>query len=67
MKLKDIIASQPPRGIPEPSDSEKQQEVEKLAEVLEALAEEDTLLDDLARASVALELMEKNYGQKGNA
>ena len=42
-------------------------EVEKLAEVLDALAEEDTLLDDLARAAVALEVLEKRYGQKSNA
>ena len=67
MKLEDIITSQPARAIPEPSDADKVQEVEKLAEVLEALAEEDTLLDDLARAAVALEVMERAYGQKSNA
>jgi len=42
-------------------------EVEKLAEVLDAMSEEDTLLDDLARAAVALEVLEKRYGQKSNA
>jgi hypothetical protein len=67
MKLDEIIISQPSRAIPEPSESDKEQEVEKLAEVLEAIAEEDTLLDDLARAAVALEVMEKHYGQKSNA
>jgi len=67
MKLEEIVTSQPARAIPEPSDVEKEQEVEKLAEVLEALAEEDTLLDDLARAAVALEVMERTYGQKSNA
>jgi hypothetical protein len=67
MKLDDIIASQPTRAIPERSDEEKAQEVEKLAGVLEALSEEDTLLDDLARAAVAFEVMEKHYGQKSNA
>lgn len=60
MKLADIITSQQPANV-ELSDSEKEQEVEKLAEVLEALSQEDTLLDDLARAAVALEVMEKNY------
>jgi hypothetical protein len=67
MKLEDIIKSQPSRAIPDASDQTKSEEVEKLAEVLDALAEEDTLLDDLARASVAMELMENYYGQKGNA
>lgn len=67
MKLEDIVSTQPARAIPEPTDAEKEQEVEKLAEVLEALAEEDTLLDDLARAAVAVEVMERTYGQKGNA
>jgi hypothetical protein len=67
LKLEEIVSTQPARAIPEPSDAEKEQEVEKLAEVLEALAEEDTLLDDLARAAVAIEVMEKAYGQKSNA
>lgn len=67
MKLEEIVSTQPARAIPEPTDAEKEQEVEKLAEVLEALAEEDTLLDDLARAAVAVEVMERTYGQKGDA
>lgn len=67
MKLDDIVKSQPARAIPGPSDSDRQHEIEKLAEILDALAEEDTLLDDLARAAVALEVMEKQYGQKSNA
>ena len=45
MKLDEIITSQPSRAIPEPSELDKEQEVEKLAEVLEAMSEEDTLLD----------------------
>ena len=45
----------------------KSEEVEKLASVLEAFAEEDTLLDDLARAAVIADMLEKNHGQKGNA
>ena len=65
MKLEDILKSQPSRAIPDAGD--KEQEVEKLAEVLEAMAEEDTLLDDLARAAIAMEVMEKHYGQKSNA
>ena len=67
MKLEDILKSQPSPVISEPSQHTSGEEVEKLAEVLEALAEEDTLLDDLARAAVAMEVMEKQYGQKGNA
>lgn len=67
MKLDDIIKSQPSPEVQVQSDSDKEQEVEKLAGVLEALAEEDTLLDDLARAAVAMEVMERHYGQKGNA
>ena len=45
----------------------KSKEIEKLASVLEAFAEEDTLLDDLARAAVIADMLEKNHGQKGNA
>ena len=67
MKLEDIIKSQPSRAIPDASEHTSSEEVEKLAEVLDALAEEDTLLDDLARAAVAMEVMERHYGQKGNA
>ena len=45
----------------------KSDEIEKLASVLEGLAEEDTLLDDLARTAVIADMLEKQYGQKGNA
>ena len=61
--LEEIIGSQP--IVPEAKEPEV--EVEKLAEVLEALAEEDTLVDDLARAAVVMDMMEKRYGQKSNA
>lgn len=60
--LKEII------GSTEPVKSGTEEiEVEKLAEVLDALAEEDTLLDDLARAAVVMDMVEKQYGQKSNA
>jgi hypothetical protein len=42
------------------------EQVEKLAEVLEAFSEEDTLLDDLARAAVAYEALQRRNGQKSN-
>jgi hypothetical protein len=65
-KLADLIKeAKVPEAIPAPKLVDE--EVEKLAEVLDALAEEDTLLDDLARAAVALEVLEKRYGQKVNA
>lgn len=67
MKLNDIVTVQDESNKEVVPTHTSNEEIEKLAEVLEAIAEEDTLLDDLARAAVALEIMEKRYGQKGNA
>lgn len=53
----------------EPIVKEVKQEVdiEKLAEVLDAMAKEDTLIDDLARAAVVMDMIEGRYGKKRNA
>lgn len=64
MRLEDVVKLD---EVTSPTTQSTDGEVEKLAEVLEALAEEDTLLDDLARAAVAFEMVEKHYGQKSNA
>lgn len=65
MKLDDILNA-PLKPEPEPEPVEKKaaidEEVEKLAEYLEAFAEEDTLLDDLARAAIVADMLEKRYG-----
>lgn len=66
--LSEIINKSQPEVVKKASDKAvKSEEVEKLASVLEALSEEDTMLDDLARAAVIADMLEKNHGQKGNA
>ena len=62
MKLDDILNT--PKVQPEVVDVQKavDDEVEKLAEYLDAFAEEDTLLDDLAKAAVVADMLEKRYG-----
>jgi hypothetical protein len=62
MKLDDILNT--PKVQPEVVDTQKavDDEVEKLAEYLDAFAEEDTLLDDLAKAAVVADMLEKRYG-----
>lgn len=69
MTLSELLnkASQPEVTKTASDRAVKSEEVEKLASVLEAFAEEDTLLDDLARAAVVADMLEKNHGQKGNA
>lgn len=69
MNLSELLnkASQPEIIKTASDKAVKSEEVEKLASVLEALAEEDTLLDDLARAAVIADMLEKNHGQNGNA
>lgn len=67
MKLSDIVKSTEVSRPIDLTDTQKDGEVEKIAELLEALSEEDTLVDDLARAAVAMEFLERQYGQKGNA
>lgn len=39
-------------------------EIEKLAELLEAYAEEDTLVDELAKLAVVADFLERTNGQK---
>jgi len=62
MKLDDILNT--PKVQPPVVDVQKavDDEVEKLAEYLDAFAEEDTLLDDLAKAAVVADMLEKRYG-----
>lgn len=63
MKLDDILNT--PKVLPSTVvDTQKavDDEVEKLAEYLDAFAEEDTLLDDLAKAAVVADMLEKRYG-----
>ena len=71
MTLSDLLSKASNAGAvktAEVSDKKvKSEEIEKLASVLEGLAEEDTLLDDLARTAVIADMLEKQYGQKGNA
>lgn len=62
MKLDDILNT--PKAQPPVVDVQRavDDEVEKLAEYLDAFAEEDTLLDDLAKAAVVADMLEKRYG-----
>lgn len=61
--LDQIIGSEPIK-----SEVVKQEvDIEKLAEVLDAMAKEDTLIDDLARAAVVMDMIEGRYGKKRNA
>lgn len=64
MKLDEIInasvQSTPEQPVVHKADVND--EVEKLAESLEALAEEDTLLDDLAKVAVLADLLEARGG-----
>jgi len=65
MKLDEILnAPLKPEPEPEPVSTKEtlDEEVEKLAEYLEAFAEEDTLLDDLARAAVVADMLERHHG-----
>jgi hypothetical protein len=60
MKLGELIDSTAPvTPVPEKHEV-NEQEVEKLAEYLEAFAEEDTLIDDLVKAAVVADMVEKN-------
>ena len=63
MKLDDILNTPKQQPLPV-ADVQKavDDEVEKLAEYLDAFAEEDTLLDDLAKAAVVADMLEKRYG-----
>jgi hypothetical protein len=62
MKLGELIDSTAP-ATPVPEKQEvNEQDIEKLAEYLDAFAEEDTLLDDLARAAVVADMLEKKNG-----
>lgn len=62
MKLGDLIDSTAPvTPVPEKHEV-NEQDIEKLAEYLEAFAQEDTLLDDLARAAVVADMLEKKNG-----
>jgi len=65
MKLDDIL-NEPLKSAPlmvlVKDEKTVDEEVEKLAEYLEAFAEEDTLLDDLAKAAVIADMLEKRYG-----
>lgn len=66
MKLDDIINS---HKKPEPqilaSREVIDEEVEKLAEYLEAFAQEDTLLDELAKVAVLSELVQQMENRNG--
>lgn len=62
MKLDDII-----KDVIVPEVASKEVDIEKLAEVLDAMAKEDTLIDDLARAAVVMDMIEGRYGKKRNA
>lgn len=64
MKLDEIINASV-QSMPEPSPVQKadvNDEVEKLAGYLEAFAEEDTLLDDLAKVAVLADILEARRG-----
>jgi hypothetical protein len=62
MKLGELIDSTAPvTPVPEKQEV-NEQDIEKLAEYLDAFAEEDTLLDDLARAAVVADMLEKKNG-----
>lgn len=60
--LDDIIGSEPIKA-----EVKQEVDIEKLAEVLDAMAKEDTLIDDLARAAVVMDMIEGRYGKKRNA
>ena len=62
MKLDDII-----KDVTVPEVASKEVDIEKLAEVLEAMSKEDTLIDDLARAAVVMDMIEGRHGKKRNA
>lgn len=65
MKLDEILnASLTPEPEPEPAPKKEttDEDIEKLATYLEAFAEEDTLLDELARAAIVAEMLEKRDG-----
>jgi hypothetical protein len=60
MKLGELIDSTAPAtSVPEKHEV-NEQDIEKLAEYLMAFAQEDTLLDDLARAAVIADMVEKH-------
>jgi hypothetical protein len=63
INLQELIrksAEAKPRATPQSPDDE----VEKLAEALEAYAEEDTLLDKLAELAVLTDFLEGKYGKQ---
>ena len=62
MKLGELIDSTlPVTTVPE-KQGVNEQDIEKLAEYLEAFAQEDTLVDDLVRAAVVADMLEKKNG-----
>jgi hypothetical protein len=66
MKLSDLLNEEVQDSTPANSDSNKESEnidtskdgVEKIASVLEALSEEDTLIDELAKLAVISDLLD---------
>lgn len=62
MKLEDAIG--PDKDI-KPNDSDSVEAI-KLAEYLEALAEEDTMIDEIAKLAVVADMLRGAYEQTGN-
>jgi hypothetical protein len=62
MKLGELIDSTAPAASVPEKHVVNEKDIEKLAEYLEAFAEEDTLLDDLVKLSVVADMMEKHNG-----
>jgi len=62
MKLEDAIA---PEKDKKPNDSDSVGAI-KLAEYLEAFAEEDTMIDEIAKLAVVADMLRGAYEQTGN-
>jgi hypothetical protein len=48
------------------SNPKQDEEIEKMASMLEAYAEEDTIVDELAKLAVVADILERTNGKKGS-